>query len=157
MTEKKLKYQEYLEKFPNCPSSDFTEFERDAYRWTKKPLTANDFIPINLINEPPPRMLDDSDKMCMAYGLSMFDSLSNSISKYQKLYNNFRIHQKEQFIQDKGSYIALLKLTKDDGVADIPNENNCGHFTFHEYSHTSLDAQVLSFYTIFKDDGEFNS
>lgn len=72
MTKKILKYKQYLEKFPDCPSSNFNEVERDAYRWPNNPLSPNDFIPVNLISEPPPRLLDDSDKMCKAYGLSMF-------------------------------------------------------------------------------------
>jgi hypothetical protein len=156
MTKKKLKYLQYLEKFKDCPSSDFLEVERDAYRWTKNPVTSEDFIPVSIIGEPPPRMLDDSDKMCMVYGLSMFNSLINSLSKYQKEYKQRRQHQREQFIQDKGSYISLLKLTKNDGIADEPSENNYGHFTFHEYSHTSLEDKVSTLYNIFKDNGEFN-
>jgi hypothetical protein len=54
----------------------------------------------------------------MTYGLSMFDSLKNSIYKYQKEYIKRRQHQREQFIQDKGNFIALLKLSKNDGLAD---------------------------------------
>lgn len=156
MKEKKLKYKEYLGNFPNCPSPDFIEVERDAYRWTHHPLFVNDFIPVNLINEPPARMLDDSDKMCIAYGLSMFSSLINSLTKYQLEYKKRRPHQKEQFKEDKGNYIALIKLMMSDGVADIPNETNYGHFTFHEYSETSLENRVSNFQNIFKENGEFN-
>jgi len=156
MTDKKLKFKQYLEKFPDCPSADFIEVERAAYRWTNNPLSVNDFIPINLISEPPPRMLDDSDRMCLAYGLSMFDTLLNSLSKFQKEHNKRRPHQREQFKQDKGSHISLIKLTKDDGIADIPNDRNYGHFTFHEYSKTNLQAKILTFYNIFKENGEFN-
>lgn len=156
MTDKKLKYLKYLEKFKDCPSSDFIEVDRDAYRWANSPVTPNDFVPINIISEPPARMLDDSDKMCMAYGLSMFNSLINSHRKYQKEYNKRRQHQRVQFIQDKGSHITLIKLTKNDGIANEPNEDNFGHFTFHEYSHTSLDFKVSTLYNIFKDNGEFN-
>ena len=156
MKEKKLKYKQYLEKFKDCPSSDFVEVDRDAYRWTNNPVTSNDFRPINIIREPPPRMLDDSDKMCMAYGLSMFNTLINSLTKYQKEYNKRRFHQREHFKQDIGSCIALLKLTKNDGIADDPNENNYGHFTFHEYSDINLETKDLTLYNIFKEDGEFN-
>jgi hypothetical protein len=156
MTEKKLKYIQYLEKFKDCPPSDFKEVDRDAYRWTQNPVTLNDFIPINIIGEPPARILDETDKMCMAYGLSMFDSLKNSIDKYQKEYIKRRQHQREQFIQDKGNFIALLKLSKNDGLADEPNEGNFGHFTFHEYDQTELEKNVLNLYNIFLDNGDFN-
>jgi hypothetical protein len=155
MTEKKLKYLQYLEKFKDCPSSGFKEVNREAYRWTRNPVTSNDFIPVNIIGEPPPRILDDTDKMCMGYGLSMFDSLEHSVRKYRKLYDKLRQHQREQFIQDKGNFIALLNLSKNDGLADDPNKGNFGHFTFHEYYHTELQKKVLSVYNIFLDNGEF--
>jgi hypothetical protein len=156
MTQKKLKHIQYLEKFKDCPSSDFKEIDRYAYRWTQNPITSTDFIPVNIIGEPPARILDDTDKMCMAYGLSMFDSLKNSIDKYQKEYIKRRQHQREQFIQDKGNFIALLKLSKNDGLADEPNEGNFGHFTFHEYDQTELEKNVLNLYNIFLDNGDFN-
>lgn len=156
MTEKKLKYLQYLEMFKDCPSSDFKEVDRDAYRWTRNPVTSNDFIPINIISEPPPRMLDDSDKMCMGYGLSMFDTLKNSINKYQKEYKKRRPHQREQFIQDKGSFIALVRLGINDGLADEPNPDNFGHFTFYEYYQAELINKVSYLYNIFLDNGELN-
>ncbi len=157
MNDKKLKYLKCLEQFKDCPSAEFIEVDRDAYRWTNSPVTPNDFLPVNLMNEPPARMLDDTDKMCMGYGLSMFNSWNNSIKKYQKEFKKRRQHQREQFIQDKGSYIAFLKLTKNDGIADEPNEGNFGHFTFHEYSPTRLELKVIHLHSIFSDDGEFNS
>jgi hypothetical protein len=156
MTEKKLKYIQYLEKFKDCPPADFKEVDRDAYRWTQNPVTLNDFIPVNIIGEPPARILDETDKMCMAYGLSMFDSLKNSIDKYQREYKKRRQHQREQFIKDKGNFIAFLKLSKNDGLADEPNKENFGHFTFHEYYKTELEKKVLNLYNIFLDNGEFN-
>jgi hypothetical protein len=156
MTEKKLKYLHYLEKFKDCPSSDFEEVDKDAYRWTRYPVSSDAFIPINIINDPPPRMLDDNDKMCIGYGLSMFDSLPHSIYKYQKEYKKRREHQRKQFIQDKGNYVVLLNLSKNDGQADKPNEGNYGHFTFHEYSYTRLENKVLNVYNIFLENGEFN-
>ncbi len=156
MTEKKLKYLQYLERFEDCPSSAFKEVDRNAYRWTRNPVSSDDFVPINIISKPPPRMLDDSDKMCMGYGLSMFDSLRNSFEKYRKLHNNFRPHQRKQFIQDKGSFIALVSLSKNDGLADDPNPHNFGHFTFHEYEQTALENKFLDIYNVFLDNGEFN-
>lgn len=148
MTEKKLKYIQYLEKFKDCPPSTFEEVNRAAYRWVQKTVTSNDFIPLNIISKPPPRMLDDTDRMCLGYGLSMFDSLKNSRAKYEKEYKNRRQHQRKHFIQDKGNYIAMLTLNKNDGLADTPNEENFGHFTFHEYSYTKLEKKELKLYKI---------
>jgi hypothetical protein len=154
MTEKKYKYSEYLNKFQDCPASNFVGVNKEAYRWTSSLITIHDFTPINITKTPPPRMLDDSDKMCTGYGLSMFDSLSNSLLKYQKEYSRRNVHQQEHFKQDKGSYIALLHLTENDGVADAPN--SYGHFTFHEYLNTCFETRHIVFYNIFKDDGTFN-
>ncbi len=156
MAAKTLKYERYLEEFPNCPPAGFKEVEREAFRWTHNPLAANDFIPINIISEPPARMLDELDKMCMGYGLSLFDSLENSKLKYKKLHKNLRPHQKEQFKQDKGDCIAYLTLSMNHGIADIPNKNN-GHFTLHEYSGTNIESEVLNFFDIFNDDGALSN
>lgn len=155
MNSKKLKYQEFLEEFPNCPPSEFKEVEKVAYRWIHKPIIPTDFQPLNIISEPPQRMLDDSDKMCMGYGLSMFDTFENSLARYKKIFKRFRPHQKEQFKEDKGDYIALLSLSKDDGIADEPNKKNYGHFTFYEYLDIDLQKKAEDLFEIFKDNGEF--
>lgn len=154
MTEKKLKYLQNLEKFRDCPSSDFKEVERDAFRWTGNPVTEKDFLPVSILT--PNRILDESDLKCISYGLSMFDSLVNSLNRYKSLHDKLRNHQKLQFKIEKG-HIALLKLTKNDGVADEPNINNFGHFTFHEYNDTKFENKVISLYKIFLDNGEFNN
>ncbi len=156
MQAKKLKYKEYLEKYKNCPTSDFIEVERDAFRWTGTDVSLEDFIPVNIKRKPPARILDDSDKMCMAYGLSMFDTLNNALKKYFKLYKKQRIHQQEHFKQDKGTKIAMINLTKNDGIADLPNKNNFGHFTFHEYKETNLVGKISDLYSVFKSNGDFN-
>ncbi len=155
MTIKKLKYQRFLEQFPNCPSEEFTEVEKDAYRWVHHPIEAVDFLPVNIISEPPPRMLNDSDKMCMGYGLSMFDTFENALAKYKKIFRRMRLHQKQHFKEDKGTYVALLELNKDDGIADTPKEKNYGHFTFHEYEDANLQENMKDLFEIFKDDEEF--
>ncbi len=155
MSEKSLKYRQYLEKFEDCPSSDFVEVDRPAYRWVKGVATSADFVPVNIEREPPPRMLDDADKMCMAYGLSMFDSWANSMAKFEKEYARRRPHQRAQFVEDKGGFIACVQLTRDDGLADEPNPKNHGHFTFHEYERARLVQNVLNVQRIFDDNGEF--
>lgn len=155
METEKLKYQKLLEQFPDCPGNEFEEVEKEAYRWVHKPLTDTDFLPVNIISEPPPRMLDDSDKMCRGYGLSMFDTFEDALGKYKKIFKKLRSHQRVQFKEGKGNYIALLALTKDMGIADEPNERNYGHFTFYEYANTDLQKNVSDLNEIFKENGEF--
>lgn len=154
--EKKLKYLLYLEGFNDCPPSLFKEVDVNAYRWTRNPVSSNDFIPLNISSSPPPRMLDQSDKMCMGYGLSMFNTLENALDKYKKEFLKRRQHLRKQFIQDKGDFVAMLNLSKTDGQADEPKQDNFGHFTFHEYYHAELEKKVVHLYCIFTDNGEFN-
>lgn len=153
MIEKKLKYCQYLQQFPDCPHATFREIDRQIFRWTHNPIAENDFLPINLI-KPPPRWLDGSDKMCMAYGLSMFDTLDHSLTKYKKLYLKSRDLQKEQFKQDKGDHVVSLRVTPADGIADEPNEY--GHFTFHEYSETHFEQREKTLTRIFDDNEGFS-
>lgn len=156
MTDKKLKYKALLETFPNCPSDDFQEVDIKAFRWTKEPVTSKDFVPINILNEPPQRLLDDSDKMCLAYGLSFFDSMENAYSKYIIEYKKRRQHQRLQFLEDRGTFISTIILSTSDGIADIPNNANYGHFTFHQYEGVNLEELVKNTQQIFREDGTIN-
>jgi hypothetical protein len=153
MNRKKLKYQELLAEFPNCPPSQFEEVKRVAFRWVHKPIISTDFQPLNIIKEPPQRMLEDSDKMCMGYGLSVFDTFENSVERYKAIFKKIRKHQKEQFKEDKGDCVASLILSKADGIADNPNKH--GYFTFYEYLDIDLEESVEQSFEIFKDNGEF--
>lgn len=46
MTTKKLKYQELLSQFPNCPSANFIEIQKECFRWVHKTENENDFNPL---------------------------------------------------------------------------------------------------------------
>jgi hypothetical protein len=154
MINKKMKYDELLNKFPNCPALHYQEVSRPSFRWIIGEKHVNNFIPINLISAPPPKMLDESDKMCMGYGLSFFDSFSNAFEKYKSLYSRKREHQREQFREDKGTIIATITIKNDDGIADEPNYNNYGHFTFHEYHATDLNHKIEQITSIFESYGK---
>lgn len=155
MTSKKLKYQEQLSIYPNCPPANYSEIERDAFRWVHASENENDFKPVNLINDPPQRILDDTDKMCMGYGLSIFDSFENAFEKYKKQYTNRRSHLRLGFILDFGECIATLQVTYSDGIAAEPSKTNFGHFTFHEYENVNLRDKVKSLFNIFDPNGRF--
>jgi hypothetical protein len=74
------------------------------------PLIENDFLPLNKISNPTPRILDDSNKMCMGYGLSMFDTKENASLKYRKLFKKTRELNKDKFKIDKGTYGSIVNL-----------------------------------------------
>jgi hypothetical protein len=98
--------------------------------------------------------LEDLDKMCLGYGLSLFDSVENAIKRYRNLYDRKRPREKEKFKEEKGTDVVQLRLTKEDGLADKSSAN--GHFTLHEYERVDLRKSVLAKTSIFKENGEFN-
>jgi len=143
MHSKKFKYQEYLNKYQNCPPEYYQGINMAAYRWVHNTTHKNDYMPINIINEPPQRMLDDTDKMCMGYGLSVFNTQLNALSKYESLYKKKRKHLKKIFIEDIGNAVAKIKIEREDGIGNKPNLNNFGHFTFHEYENKDLANSIV--------------
>lgn len=150
MQSKKLKYQAYLEKFPNCPPDNFVPVNRDGFRWVHEDVNENDFIPLNALKVPPQRLLDHSDLMCMGYGLSLFDTLEKAQVRYRNLYIRKNELMKSIFIEDVGDHVAHLSINEEDGIADEPND--IGHFTFHEFAEVGLQKKVLSLHPIFEND-----
>ena len=156
MLNKILKYKIYLDKYNDCPSKDFKEISGEFCRWVSAEGKENDFKPLNLITEPPQRLLDDSDKLCVGYGLSFFDKAERAFDRYSELYRKQkRAHLKELFKKDKGTCIALIEIGYNDGLANDPNFNN-GHFTFHEYEAINLYEKITKKIDIFADDGSIN-
>jgi hypothetical protein len=155
MTNKKLKYQEFLALFSDCPPTEYAEIQQLAFRWVHGFKHHNDFVPLHRIQEPPPRMLDDNDKMCAGYGLSMFDSVAHAMVRYKTLYTKLREHLRIVFIEDKGDQVAELQLTVSDGIASLPSPHNYGHFTFHEYETADLRSAVRAIHPIFDAHGKF--
>jgi hypothetical protein len=152
MHQKKLKYSVYLRQFSNCPPRDFQEEERMAFRWVHASEHPNDFLPVNLIN--PTRVLDNSDLICMGYGLSMFDSHTGACTKYVALWKRRRAHLQVQMETDLGRHVAQLALMGSDGVSG-PVYNH-GHFTFHEYEGVELSSRIVELMDIFDGDGKSN-
>lgn len=150
MPVKTFKYEEFLKRFPQCPPSDCKEKNTTVYRWTHNPVESEDFIPLNIIGTPPVRMLDETDKMCMGYGLSMFDTLENSIRRYRSIFNGMRPRKKEDFKLEKGTFISRITVKEKDGCSTLPNKT--GHLTFFEYKDVSLKTQVLEIIDIFETD-----
>lgn len=134
-----FKYQQYLEKYKNCPN-DCAEKDLTAYRWVSNPPTESDFLPV-LLNEPL-RVLDDNDKDCKGYALSLFKDFSSSKGLYIKAYLRMdRLSKREKFKIKKGTHSAKVIITKADGVSDSPDKIT-GHFNFFEYKECNLSRSV---------------
>lgn len=156
MKQKKMKYQLYLSQYPNFSFENFGEVDMAAFRWVHKIIIDSDFLPLNLINNPPARILDDADKTCLGYGLSLFDDMDNALKGYKKGFSKYKNQRKRcasLFVKEKGDSIAQIKLEKRDGIANTPNES--GHFTFFEYEDVCWPEKIKEITVIIKENEEF--
>jgi hypothetical protein len=154
MHSKELKYAIHLRELPNCPPNTYKELEANAFRWVFQDRLSDSFTPLNLLKEPPQRLLDDTDLFCKGFGLSLFDTFQNSEERYKELYKRKRGVSHEEFITEKGDAIAELAMTGMQGKFGDWNKKN-GHFTFHEYKTTDLTKHVLNMDDIFDKNGSF--
>lgn len=138
-----FKYKNYLSNIKNCPPEDYAPTNRVGFRWVHQEPNEQDFIPLNLIKEPPQRVLDDSDLNCMGFGLSFFDSKANASGKFLSQLNRLRNHLKQGFLLEKGDAIAEIQLHERSGVANLPAPQNYGHFTLHEAEDSNLKSLVV--------------
>lgn len=131
----------------------YKEMSQDCFRWVFKDKISDSFIPMNLIKEPPARILDDSDLLCKGYGLSFFDTFENGCSRFEKLYKQKRGVLHEDFVNEKGDCIAELPMNGA-GVCGGFNSSN-GHFTIQEYEGTELSSKIVNITEIFDENGKF--
>jgi hypothetical protein len=150
MKTKILKYNSYMDQFPNCPSEEYSEKEIILFRWVHEVINHdNNFKPIRFLN--PMRVLDSNDIECISFGLSFFDSFQTAKLKYCVIYNRYRnSKQKEDFKIEKGTHIAEIFIKEEDGLC---SSNKNGHFTFYEYNDTNLINSVNIINPIFALDG----
>ncbi len=131
-----LKYQSYFEKLiAPCPPSNYTLNKREAFRWIFDSVADKEnFKPAYFKN--PKRFNDKSDEeMCMAMGLSFFDTLENAENRFLKLKN--RLGQEAYKIL--GTQIGSGLLQEEDGVNSKSDGN--GHFTHHiseQFKHSKI-------------------
>ncbi len=153
MPDKELTYKNHLSLFEDCPKEDCIERNLPAFRWVHSDATYKDFLPLSLHPETPLRQLDDSDQMCLSYGLSMFNSADAARCRYLEIYNKrTREFQKQKFKNEKGDKIAYIQITKDDGLSS--DSNGIGHFTFYEYKGSNIWEKIQDLLDIFADNGK---
>ncbi len=155
MQSRKLKYHELLCRFTNCPPDIYKDIDIDSFRWVFKDNLLKSFIPLNLIKEPPQRMLDETDNLCKGYGLSFFNSFENCYGRYKSFYKKKRNLSHLDFISEKGNSIAELNLDENEGIYGDLNTLN-GHYTFHEFEEINLSEKIVNIVEIFDGNGNFN-
>jgi hypothetical protein len=144
----KFKYENFLNKYPNCPDVNCQSFNTIAYRWLHEGVHADNFKPALLIN--PNRTFDTEALNCIAYSLSMFDSEKGAYEKYKKL-----VERKNNLKNKLGTLIGEIELVEDDGVGSLPEINNFGHFSFFENKNIELSDKIIRFVQIFDTNGAF--
>lgn len=122
----KAEVQEITKNGFTCPPTSATESTRTAYRWVFNPITERCFLPQALRN--PPRLLSEKDpeKKCSCWGVSMHDTLNQSISAFHAVEKSYRGARKTL-----GDHVAQGTLVQADGLS-TPS-NNYGHFDLHPY------------------------
>lgn len=108
----KLKFQEDIDKIPNCPAPNKTG-QVTLYRCVEEELTENSFIPNAVLRKP------KLQNECIAWGLSLFSSFD---SAKQMLNNLTRCKQVK--------YKQIAKAVINDSHGTKFSDKNNNHYTF---------------------------
>ena len=148
MSSKKLKYQEFINEYPNCPPKVYKEESIKAFRWVFPECDAESFKPVLVIN--PKRQLNTNDMKCMGYALSMFETEKGAYERYKKI-----VHGRPLLRDTYGTFIAELDISIDNGLVSPLGQDKYTHFSFHQYESVDLSKKVVNIVQIFKENGEF--
>ncbi len=149
MSKRLLKYQKYLDKYKNCPPQNFIERDFECFRWVHDKPTEKNFLPIPFIRPVMQRQLDDNDKGCIYYALSVYKDLKSARNAYKYRCSKFRTEDLEMKFRDAiGEYAAKLQIEKADGISNAP-DNRTGHISFYEYTDCKLLDKIKGRFDIF--------
>jgi hypothetical protein len=127
------KYNAELDKLPDCPPSVAHAKKIEAFRFVFDDINhPHNFLPALKIK--PTRKFKNDQERCMAYGLSMFDSMEKAKDKYAKLEKSI-----PKIGKRIGTHIAKGLLEEADGVTTKADKR--GHFTLYEFKGTDLKAK----------------
>src|SRR5690554_2147800 len=116
-----LKFQENIDKIEGCPAKS-ENGDKTLYRFILSvPLDSDSFKPHSLIHKP------KFDNICIAWGLSTYDSLKSAQEALQNLPKKTR---------EKFTAIAVSEITDDDGIK-YPTKNK-RHYTFFPKKEVNL-------------------
>lgn len=127
------KYNSELTNLPDCPPSVARSRKLEAFRFVFNDINhPHNFLPV--IKIQPKREFKNDKARCMAYGLSMFDSIEKAKDRYAKLQKKFPKIEKRI-----GTHIAKGLLEPADGVTT--KADRTGHFTLYEFKGTNLKTK----------------
>lgn len=146
MISKPFKYQEFLDKFKNCPPSTYKEVEMTAFRWVFETCDEECFKPVLILK--PSRTFNSDVLNCTAYALSLFAEKNEALKRYSQF-----VHKRPKLKDDLGTKITEIEIEKSDGICSEPERNNFSHFIFHEYLKTDLSKKVVNIAEIIQENG----
>ncbi|TDN93395.1 hypothetical protein DET49_104121 [Salegentibacter sp. 24] len=119
-----LKFQERIDNIEDCPAIN-ENGDKTLYRFILSvPMDSNSFKPHSLIHKP------KFDNICIAWGLSTYDSFKSAKEALQNLPKKTR---------EKFTAIAVSDISDDDGVK-YPTKNK-RHYTFFPKKEVDLLAK----------------
>ncbi|MEI6143658.1 MAG: hypothetical protein WCP85_30550 [Mariniphaga sp.] len=130
-----FKYQQDYEKLSQtCPPADHTAQDIDpVYRWVFDTIN-DDRNFTSQFHKNPKRFLNNDDlTKCKALGLSMFNSLSGSLTRFNEIKEDLG----ENIYQTLGTKIAIGKISLTDGVNG--KIERLGHFNHHPSTKTNFN------------------
>ncbi|MFC2970935.1 hypothetical protein ACFOJE_01730 [Azotobacter bryophylli] len=118
----------------HCPPLVAKPVSREAWRWIAYPQTDQCFLPVAVRN--PRRLLEDPEKQCSAWGLSMFTSKEAAEAVFLKLEKKIRNIRKTI-----GSHVGRVSLGPADGLCTPPDKG--GHFDLHPIAKSFVALDVV--------------
>lgn len=114
----------------SCPPKGVMPPNGVAYRWTRGQISESCFLPVALRN--PRRLLKAKEgEKCSCYGLSMHETLDQSVNAFRSLEKSIR-----QIRKTIGDAVSVGSLDAADGVRTFADRY--GHFDLHEYANCSI-------------------
>ncbi len=121
-----LQFQENINKIEGCPANN-EGGDKTLYRFIMSiPLDSDSFKPHSLIHKP------KFDNICIAWGLSTYDSLKSAKEALQNLPKKTR---------EKFTAIAVSEITDADGIK-YPTKNK-RHYTFFPKKEVNLLSKFV--------------
>lgn len=131
------KHAVQLSAIPNCPGKELQPCPGSGFRFAFKDASdERNLLPVAILD--PDRRFEGkaAKEHCPAYGLSMFQTLTQLKSRAQ-----LALKTSPNFLKRVGDHYLEFKLLADDGRVTKPTSS--GHFEFYEYAGITLSARIV--------------
>lgn len=129
------KYQTALAEIPNCPASEFSPRELEAYRYVFASDVDGSFLPPWAKNPKRALKFDDLER-CNGWALSFFGSAGAALQAFDSLRRTI-----PQIKKSVGDSLAGGAVTEGDGVCSEMDAQE--HFDLHEFADANWGARFV--------------